>query len=330
MQKSCLLCSLAFGTILALAATPVPAGILDVVTGAHAAYSLRRLDDGYAGNAILVRRASDNATLGIGFDANGQLDTASLLSFVGAGDGYVTTWYDQTGELNVSSAAHANQPQIVRGGEVITAAANGLPAVEFGADRKRVLHASYLTPWLAENTVLTAGQFLSLPTNGNLTMRFWTLVGPSSATRLSTGGDVLSGSPRLAVGYGPPFTCMESSHVLDTAGVLVATTVVDAIQAAGSDTLELFANGDSMLQLSNLTIAQDDLFLAIGGYDAGGVHFGLHGYLQEIVFYGGLDPGQRGMVEGNMMGLYIPEPSTAILLLSGMLLALTHRRRRDP
>lgn len=330
MHKSCLLRSLAFGTLLALAATPVSAGILDVVPGARTAYSLRRLDNAYAGNAILVRRTSDNATLGIGFDANGQLDTASLLSFVGSGDGYVTTWYDQAGTLDVSDFDHANQPQIVRGGEVITAAANGLPAVEFSADRKRVLHASYSTPWLAENTVFTAAQFLSLPTDGNLTMRFWTLVGPSSATRLSMGGDVLAGSPRLAVAYGPPFTCKESSHVLDTASVLVATTVVDATQADGSDTLELFADGDSVLQLSNLTIGQDDLFLAIGGYDAGGANFGLHGYVQELIFYGDLGTDSRRTVEGNMMSLYIPEPATAGLLLSSMLFALAYRRRRQP
>lgn len=274
-----------------------------------------------------MRRTSDNTAQDIGFDANGQLDTASLLSFVGSGDGYVTTWYDQVGTLHVADTDHENQPQIVRDGEVITAAANGLPAVEFDADRKRVLHASYATPWLAENTVFTAGQFLSLPTDGNLTMRFWSLVGPAGATRLAAGGDVLSGTARLAVAYGPPFTCRESSHLLDTTSVLVATTVADTT-SANADSIELFANGDSVLQLSNLAIVQDDSRLVIGGYDTSGVNFGLHGYVQEVIFCGELGAGNRQMIEGNMMALYIPEPGSVILLLSGILIGLGCRRRR--
>ena len=327
MRQVDLLCSVLTGTLVALSVTPTPAGILNVVTGARTAYSLRRLDDDYTGYAIAVRRSSDSATQDIGFDASGQLDTAVLLSFVGGGDGYVTTWYDQVGSLDVSDGDHSNQPQIVRAGAVIVAAANDLPAVEFGADRNDVLHATYSTPWLAENTIFTAGQYLSLPTNGNLTMRLWTLLGQSNATRLSTGGDVVSDSPRLAVAYGSPFTCRESSYVLDTTNVLVATTVVDATQAPGSDYLELFANGDSVLQYSNLSITQDDLFLALGGYDASGANFGLNGYLQEVIFYDSLDAGQRQIIEGDLMGRYIPEPGTALLLAFGLFSLMYWRRR---
>jgi len=61
-----------------------PSYLLDTYTGAAAAYSLRKLRNAYAGSAIRVRRSSDNTTLDVGFDANGNLDTASMLSFVGS------------------------------------------------------------------------------------------------------------------------------------------------------------------------------------------------------------------------------------------------------
>ena len=73
------------------------AGLLETYSGALVAYSLRKLRTGYVGNAIRVRRSSDNAEQDIAFDASGNLDTTSLLSFVGSVNGFVTTWYDQSG-----------------------------------------------------------------------------------------------------------------------------------------------------------------------------------------------------------------------------------------
>ena len=60
-------------------------GLLDTYSGAAAAYSLRQLSSTYSGDAIVVRRASDNTTQNIGF-VNNELDTASLESFVKGGN----------------------------------------------------------------------------------------------------------------------------------------------------------------------------------------------------------------------------------------------------
>ena len=95
--------------------------LLDTYTGAAAAYSVRRLSSTYTGNLIRVRRSSDNTEQNIGYDANNVLDTASLLSFVGAGNGFVTTWYDQSGNANNAAQSTAlNQPQIVSSGALLT------------------------------------------------------------------------------------------------------------------------------------------------------------------------------------------------------------------
>jgi surface protein len=53
--------------------------------GLAAAYSLRRVSSSYSGYAIEARRAVDNYSASIGFDASGNLNTASLASFIRTG-----------------------------------------------------------------------------------------------------------------------------------------------------------------------------------------------------------------------------------------------------
>jgi hypothetical protein len=68
--------------------------------------------------SIRVRRSSDNAEQDIGF-VGGNLDTASLATFVGSNSAYVTTFYDQTGGgFNAVQATAANQPRIVNAGTI--------------------------------------------------------------------------------------------------------------------------------------------------------------------------------------------------------------------
>lgn len=93
--------------------------LLNIYTGAYAAYSLRKLSNIYTGNAITVRRSSDNTSTNIGFDANGNLDTAPLLSFVGTGSAFITTWFDQSGNnRNLTQTTNNSQPRIVNNGVV--------------------------------------------------------------------------------------------------------------------------------------------------------------------------------------------------------------------
>lgn len=101
---------------------PAPyVGLLDLFPNAAAAYSLHKLRSDYTGNAIQVRRSSDNNVLDIGFTALGDLDTTALTAFCGAGNGFVTTWYEQSGNSrNAIQPIAENQPQIVNAGSLIT------------------------------------------------------------------------------------------------------------------------------------------------------------------------------------------------------------------
>jgi hypothetical protein len=80
--------------------------------------SLELLDVNYVGFCIKVRRSSDNAVQDIGF-VNGVLDTASLLTFVGSGDGFVIIIYDQVGSNDMTQTTSNLQGQIVSNGSVI-------------------------------------------------------------------------------------------------------------------------------------------------------------------------------------------------------------------
>ena len=95
--------------------------LLDTYTGATAAYSLRKLRSAYTGYAVRVRRSSDSTTLDIGFNSNGTLDTATLSTFVGANSGYVSIWYDQSGNSNhANQVTSASQPIIYNAGSLVT------------------------------------------------------------------------------------------------------------------------------------------------------------------------------------------------------------------
>jgi hypothetical protein len=109
-----------FGGRLQASVTPAaPSLLLDLYPNAAAAYSLRKLRTAYTGSAIRVRRSSDNTETDIGFVSN-QLDTAAITTFVGAGNGFVTIWYDQSGNsYNSLQSTTTFQPQIVSSGAVI-------------------------------------------------------------------------------------------------------------------------------------------------------------------------------------------------------------------
>lgn len=108
------------------------AGFLADYPNAQAAYSLRKLDTTYTGNAIEVRNSS-GTLLDIGFDSNGDLDTAALNTHIGSGNGTIATWYDQSGNgRHATQNTVSLQPFIAVAGTIYVL--NGKPAVKFSSD----------------------------------------------------------------------------------------------------------------------------------------------------------------------------------------------------
>ena len=104
-------------------------GLLDYYGGAAAAYSLRALSRGWlAGDVVEVRRSSDSATQD--FTAS-QITNGDLVAFCGVGDGFVSTWYDQSGNANnATQATTTAQPKIVDAGALVEDS-NGNPWIDF-------------------------------------------------------------------------------------------------------------------------------------------------------------------------------------------------------
>lgn len=141
-------------------------------------FSLRKLT-ARATNAIIVRRSSDNAEQVIGFSGR-DLDTTALLAFVGAGNGFVAAWYDQSpnGNNAVQTVA-VTQPQIVSSGALIVSP-KGRPAMRFTA---------------ANSTVLTTGSSVVTDASVQFFLHAETIAAPASGNgnffRNTGGGAVL-------------------------------------------------------------------------------------------------------------------------------------------
>uniref|UniRef100_UPI002604CD35 arabinofuranosidase catalytic domain-containing protein n=1 Tax=Hydrotalea sp. TaxID=2881279 RepID=UPI002604CD35 len=146
-------------------------------TPATVAYSVRQLSSSYAGKALQVRRSSDNTTQDIGFTANGDLDTSALKTFVGSGNGYVTTWYDQSGNArNATQTNTSQQPALVLSG--VVQRANTQPAVVFDGVSQTMASSTFsLNQAFTRNSVT---QFLS----NNTTLHYYNNVGGNPNTGL--------------------------------------------------------------------------------------------------------------------------------------------------
>jgi len=108
------------------ASAPAFPYLLDLFPNAVKAHSFQLLRSAYSGD---VQTARGNTTGDVPFAGNFQ-DDAELLNIVGAGNGFMPLWYDQSVELADSTQPTAlNQPRVVNGGVVENV--NGYPAAKF-------------------------------------------------------------------------------------------------------------------------------------------------------------------------------------------------------
>lgn len=77
-----------------------PAGVIDALalSSMKGAWSTRKLYSGYTGDCLRLRKGSGGGATfqAFGFDANGDLDTAAIATWLSGSTGYVQTWYDQS------------------------------------------------------------------------------------------------------------------------------------------------------------------------------------------------------------------------------------------
>lgn len=107
----------------------VPKYPMDFISITPAAdYGLRRQSITYTGNCLVLRRLSDNTTMSIPFLKNGNFDVGTSLGFCAGSSGYISTWYDESGNARDVVQATINlQPQLVNSGVLVTQ--NNRPSV---------------------------------------------------------------------------------------------------------------------------------------------------------------------------------------------------------
>lgn len=249
---------------------PIPVFLLDSYPNASAAYSLRLLRGAYTGNCIRVRRSSDNSEQNIGF-FNGLLDTTSLLSFVGAGDGFITTWYDQSGNgLNLTQATAGNQPRIVTGGS--TEAMNTKPGVRFLS---------------SNNTFLSGGNILNIDSQPFLSF----LVGEQTINGYLYAKSLFGDAPNR---YGLGGDTTTASFVTDSNNIsrLITTPLLSGQRLYNQMIISgnyLYRNNTLVAQNNNLFNVTTTTFrFLMGAYNNSndsGVVLANNSHIQELIIY---------------------------------------------
>lgn len=111
----------------------------EIPTGAEAIYSVFN-DANFVGSyAMEVQRSSDNTTLDIGFIGN-DIDEATMTTFMGVGDLYVSKWYDRSGNGKHAVNVLGSRPRIGLGG--VLDKVNGKVAVYHTAGTQSLIFPS--------------------------------------------------------------------------------------------------------------------------------------------------------------------------------------------
>ena len=273
--------------------------LLDDYSGAAAAYSLRKLRSAYTGDDIRVRRASDNTELDIGF-VNNELDTSALTTFCSGTNGFVKTWYDQSGNAyDVTQTTSVSQPQIVSSGSVILE--NTKPTANFDGSNdlltlldvpifSNVSGATLIAVNKCNSTAILGVSSLSINFQGTSSTNLWLAQGRVTAKRYETGGRRLSTDSFQAI-YSDTD---DDGQVLITNNVDFVNTTIDLYQNTN-----LVANSTTFQTSGNTgTINQD---IVIGST---GISRYWNGNIQEIVIYPSDQSSNRTGIETNINSHY--------------------------
>ena len=209
---------------------PLDISVGSVATGA---WSTRKLAAAYAGNALTLRRTSDDATQGIGF-ANYVLDFAAIQSFAGGLTGRIPTWNDQTGNSrDVTQATLVNQPVLLDTGAYFTTIGN-YPGLDFRA-------AESINTAVATSTLVTtsAGTIFAVfnadtttataPPDGRAV---WANAGLNISLTLQDGVVIAAGSFDT------------NNDIASNAGYSTGTSYI-VVWRHGGGNLDLFVNSDT-------------------------------------------------------------------------------------
>jgi hypothetical protein len=251
-----------------------------------ALYSLRKLMSAYSGNAIRVRRSSNNQLANIGFLSNGELNEAALLSFIGTGNGYVETWYDQSGKArNAVQTDNNRQPQIVQSGVIIKK--NNKPAIRANSTTAPTNYPSLATSWsLNGMSSLTINAILTKTAN-NPSNTAGLIAGTNFPTNTATpnGFQFLSAAQNSFRPY------LNSSSVADSnwglslsTGVNLNTTAISWAILQKNNIAITYLNTNPIAQATNFTTGFNSEVIELLGHSGDRAKYFV-GLVHEMIFF---------------------------------------------
>ena len=255
-------------------------GLLDQYGGASAAYSLRSLSSGWlAGDVVEVRRDADGAT-GIIHKSftGGEINSGAMLAWVtefsGTANGFVSTWYDQSGFANnATQATTTAQPKIVDAGALVTG------GIEFdGVD--------------------------DLLSNGSLTLG-------ATVTAYSVTNSTAKGNSSFIYSINGTSGIVDFTDPSGFASIFAGTSLKASTDISGVDVLKssLFNGANSNIRVNGASVVTGTSStqlangtLVIGG--GGSVPDRMLGTIKEIIIYDSDQSANRTGIEANINAAY--------------------------
>jgi hypothetical protein len=278
-----------------------PGGVIDANSPAVAAYSTRRVRNSYAGSAIKVRRSSDNAESDIGYLVTGALDETTLTTFAGAGDAFVTTWYDQSGNgYNAVQATAASQPQIVASGVVVKE--GSIPALNFDGANHRLALSSGMgalnnVGYAALFTVCRASAIDAVSRTA-----FWVSTAAAANPRFAMGQGVVANRFRFS---GRRLDATSTQAINSNTNHDAALRQVTAMAQYTDAAAYLYGNGtltasSVSFQTAGSTEATDSVLIGIGGSSVAT----WIGTVSELILYADDRTSTRAVIEANQIAYF--------------------------
>jgi hypothetical protein len=235
-------------------------------SGAEAAYSVRQLKRDNT-ECMVIRRASGTpATTTIGFDSEGNISEADIISFCTGTTCTVSSWLDQSGNDNHATTT-GTEPIIYTGGAIVRN--DGKVGIDFGTAYSALkytgqdLNLSEITATIVgKETIQSTAQGEALVMQSDNNDGFRTHLQGTSARNRTTGTNV-----DVNVGSALNFA-VRHLHDIASSTALMKSTFDGVVTATGS----------------GKTFSTNGLDLAVGGSSYNSNKF--HGNLSEAILFG--------------------------------------------
>lgn len=240
-----------------------------------AAYSLRYIYPTiYSGNVVLVRRSSDNAEQGFTPE---EITDGTLTTFTGAGDGFVKTWYDQSGNSrNATQTISAQQPKIVNSGSLNTL--NGKPALLL---------------------VSTSNNWLDVSASGNWQF-FMTVINNTDSPNFSSFEAIVSGDSSAASDSG--LQAEGATKNFYTSSTWYNTVYLNGVLKGFANILPTINNQSLVTAYHTSSVGTKTLRFFVDRNFIGSRHWS--GNVQEILIYDSNKATDRAAIESNIAAYY--------------------------